>query len=57
MPQMGGSIAEPRLPQTKKCMKHRGVQFDINRNIAANTDDLKQKIILPFSRLYCTIYK
>ena len=36
---MGGSIAEPRLPQTQKCMKHRGLKKIINRNLGANTDD------------------
>ena len=39
---MGGSIAEPRLSQTQKCMKHRGVKLDIKRNIGANTDDLEK---------------
>ena len=36
---MGGSIAKPRLPQTQKCIKHRGAKFSIRRNIGANTDD------------------
>ena len=35
---MGGSIAEPNLPQTQKCMKYRGIKFNIKRNIGANTD-------------------
>ena len=39
MAQMGGSIAEPRLPQTQKCVKHRGLRFNIKRNKGANTDD------------------
>ena len=39
LPQMGGSIAEPRLPQSQKCMKHRGLKYSILINIGVNTDD------------------
>ena len=43
LPQMGGSIVEPRYPQTEKCIKHRGLQFSIMRNIGANTKKHKKK--------------
>ena len=33
------SVAEPRLPQTQKCMKHRRLKKIVRRNIGANTDD------------------
>ena len=39
---MGGSIAEPRLPQSQKCMKHRELNCSIRRNIGENTDDKKK---------------
>ena len=42
MPQMGGSIAEPRFPQTQKCMKHGEVKCNIKRNKGANTDYLEK---------------
>ena len=29
---MGGSFAEPKLPQTQKCIKDRGLKFSIIRN-------------------------
>ena len=40
MPKTGGHIAVPRLQQNQLCMKHRGVEFDFQRNIGANTDFL-----------------
>ena len=39
MPQMGDSIAEPKMPQTQKLMKHTGLEWSIRRNIGANTYD------------------
>ena len=33
MPQMAGNIAEPRLSQTQKYMKHRYVKLCIKKNI------------------------
>ena len=41
-PQMGGSIAEPILQQTQKCMKHRGLKLSIRKNTGANTDAHKK---------------
>ena len=43
-PQIGGSIAAPRLPQTQKYMKPIYIYFfNIERNIGANTDKLNKK--------------
>ena len=39
---MGSSILEIRLPRAHNCMKHRGVKYDIERNIGEHTDDLEE---------------
>ena len=41
MSQIGGSVAEQRMPQIQKCMKNREVKFDIKRNIGAHIDYLE----------------
>ena len=50
---MAGNIAELRLPQTQKCMKHRYVKLGIKGNTDQNTGNLETTShaftkILPF---------
>ena len=33
------SMAEPRMPQTQKCLKHRVLKCSIKKNIGAQKDD------------------
>ena len=41
MPQLACNIAEPRLPQTQKCMKHREDILCVKINIDAKTGDIE----------------
>ena len=41
---MGGSVAEPRPPETQKCMKYRELTFHIKRIMGANTDDQDKNV-------------